>query len=127
LAANEYDELGQLIRKSVGGTDISGQASLQKVDYRYNIHGWLKSINNIKELTQSSDPTNLFAFKISYNQVEHNFDSEVKPLFNGNISQTFWKTDSDNVSRSYGYTYDDLNRLLKAIYQRNEEVTHSYN
>jgi RHS repeat-associated protein len=61
-----------------------------------------------------------------YNQVEHNFGSEVKPLFNGNISQTFWKTDSDNVRRSYGYKYDDLNRLLKGIYQRNGEVTHSY-
>jgi hypothetical protein len=28
------------------------------------------------------------------------------------------KTDSDNVRRSYGYKYDDLNRLLKGIYQR---------
>jgi hypothetical protein len=62
----------------------------------------------------------LFAFNIMYNQVEHNFGGEVKPLFNGNISQTFWKTDSDNVSRSYGYKYDDLNRLLKGIYQRDK-------
>ena len=61
-----------------------------------------------------------------YNQVEHNFGSEVKPLFNGNISQTFWKTDIDKVRRSYGYKYDDLYRLLKGIYQRNGEVTHSY-
>jgi hypothetical protein len=32
LAHNEYDELGQLIRKSVGGNDIDGQGSLQKVE-----------------------------------------------------------------------------------------------
>jgi hypothetical protein len=45
----------------VGGINISGEASLQKVDYRYNIRGWLKSINNVKELTPSTDPTDLFA------------------------------------------------------------------
>jgi hypothetical protein len=101
-------------------------ASLQKLDYNYNIRGWLKSINDVEKLTPASDPTDLFAFEIMYNQVDHNFGSEVKPLFNGNISQTFWKTDSDNVSRSYGYKYDDLNRLPKAIYQRDKEVTHSY-
>jgi hypothetical protein len=28
------------------------------------------------------------------------------------------KTGSDNVRRSYGYKYDNLNRLLKGIYQR---------
>jgi RHS repeat-associated protein len=62
-----------------------------------------------------------------YNEVEHNFGGEVKPLFNGNISQTFWKTDSDNVRRSYGYKYDGLNRLLKGIYQKGTEgVTHSF-
>jgi hypothetical protein len=58
---NEYDELGQLIRKSVGGTDITGEARLQKVDYRYNIRGWLTNINNVKELTPSADPTDIFA------------------------------------------------------------------
>lgn len=126
LAHNEYDEIGQLIRKSVGGTDLSGVASLQKVDYKYNIRGWLKGINDVDELTVLGDPTDLFAFKINYNEIEHDFGGEVEALFNGNISQTFWKSDNDNVKRSYGYQYDDLNRLLKGIYQRGSLVTHSY-
>ncbi|MDE1208462.1 DUF6443 domain-containing protein, partial [Tenacibaculum larymnensis] len=38
IVANEYDELGQLKTKKVGGT-------LQEVDYTYNVRGWLKNIN----------------------------------------------------------------------------------
>jgi hypothetical protein len=75
----------------------------QKISYNHNIRGWLKSINDVEELNPANDPTDLFAFKIMYNQVEHNFGGEVKTLFNGNISETFWKTDTNNVSRSYGY------------------------
>ena len=42
----------------------------------------------------------------------------MKNLYNGNISETFWRTNKDNVLRSYGYTYDDLNRLRNAQYIR---------
>jgi RHS repeat-associated protein len=48
-------------------------------------------------------------------------------LFNGNISETFWKTDTDNFKRSYGYQYDNLNRLTNAIYQKQDVPTNSYN
>ena len=43
-----------------------------------------------------------------------------------NIAETHWITDSDNIKRSYGYIYDDLNRLLKANYFKRERETHSY-
>ena len=124
-AQNDYDALGQLIRKSVGGSDVSGVSSLQKVDYRYTIRGWLTAINDVEE-QGGVGSDDLFAFKINYNEIEHNFGAEVKGLFNGNIAQTFWKTDSDTIRRSYGYKYDGLNRLLKGIYQKENEVTHSY-
>lgn len=129
LSKNDYDEMGQLLKKHVGGTDVSGALSLQKVDYKYNIRGWLKSINDVEDLTHPSDPTDLFAFKINYDEIEQDFGGEVEKLYNGNIAQTFWKTDSDNVRRSYGYKYDNLNRLLKGIYQRGSDpnnVSHSY-
>jgi hypothetical protein len=48
-------------------------------------------------------------------------------LFNGNISETFWKTDTDNIKRNYGYQYDNLNRLTNAIYQKDNSETNSYN
>jgi hypothetical protein len=95
-------------------TCVTGIFFFQKVDYLYSIRGWLEFTNDINELS-TDERRDLFAFEIMYNQVEHEFGGEVKPLFNGNIAQTFWKTDSDNVSRSYGYKYDDLNRLMKGI------------
>ena len=55
----------------------------------------------------------LFAFKINYNDTE-----TATALFNGNISETFWKTTTDNIQRKYKYTYDNLNRLLKADYSK---------
>lgn len=109
ISANTYDELGQLISKNVGG-DFLSLSALQKVDYTYNIRGWLKTINDISDITTEND---LFAFKINYNN-----PSNVQALFNGNISETHWKTANDNILRGYFYDYDHLNRLNQANYYR---------
>ncbi len=108
ISSNTYDDLGQLTSKNVGGTDATGAAGLQKVDYKYNIRGWLKEINKVDNLQDD-----LFAFKINYNDADTATD-----LFNGNISETYWKTSTDNVKRKYDYKYDDLNRLLQADYSK---------
>ncbi|MCZ8366571.1 DUF6443 domain-containing protein, partial [Flavobacterium sp.] len=118
IADHHYDALGQLIRKEVGGQDFSTLQGLQSVDYRYNIRGWLTDINNVGTLAQSGRPHDLFAFKINYNQVEDNTTNGVVPLYNGNISETYWRSYNDNVLRNYGYTYDALNRLEEAFYQK---------
>ncbi|WP_026705774.1 RHS repeat domain-containing protein [Flavobacterium soli] len=135
IARNDYDALGQLMNKRVGGL-ATGQG-LQKVDFTYNIRGWLKGINDLTNLTQGntdpSNPKDLFAFKLNYNTVDYSVQGAVAPLYNGNISETFWRTGSDNTVRKYGYVYDDLNRLTEAIYQKpnsvNPEagVTNAYN
>ncbi|MEW7289013.1 DUF6443 domain-containing protein [Aquimarina sp. 2304DJ70-9] len=103
IAANSYDALGQLTSKKVGGTSTALSASLQTVDYTYNVRGWLKSINN-----GSTVGGDLFGFAIDYN-------SGTTPLYNGNISKTSWRTANDNVTRSYEYTYDALNRITSGI------------
>ncbi len=131
IAKNTYDELGQLKSKQVGGEDVTTFVGLQKVDYQYNIRGWLKSINTIDNLSEQGSPDDLFAFKINYNELDINPSSApVDALFNGNIAETFWRTKSDNIVRKYGYQYDGLNRLNKAIYQKpdaNYYVTNMYN
>ena len=115
LASNSYDELGQLITKKVGNTESS---PLQKIDYAYNIRGWLTEINKTAALQQNIDPKDLFAFKINYNKVDGDV-TVAKALYNGNIAETFWSSDSDGgFIRSYGYMYDNLNRLKDATYQK---------
>ena len=116
IVSNTYDELGKLTSKKVGGTDVTGSIGLQKVDYAYNIRGWLTDINNANNLTQIGDPQDLFAFKINYNA-----PSTAIALFNGNISETLWRTKSDNQLRKYEYSYDNLNRLLDAVYQKPDD------
>ncbi|MBF4519573.1 RHS repeat-associated core domain-containing protein, partial [Flavobacterium sp. ANB] len=123
LADNTYDALGQLTSKNVGNSTGS---PLQKVDYTYNIRGWLTEINKTDELQQNTDPLDLFAFKINYDKTQTEI-ANVKALYNGNIAETFWKTGSDNLERSYGYQYDKLNRLTSAIYQKSKLTTDSYN
>jgi len=100
IVENTYDDLGQLVSKDVGGT---GANRLQNVNYTYNIRGWLKQINN---------PTNLgndlFGFKLNYNTNNHGGTN----LFNGNISETEWRTaNTDNSLKWYKYEYDALNRI----------------
>jgi RHS repeat-associated protein len=130
IAKNTYNELGQLITKNVGGTNTTSTAiGLQKVDYSYNIRGWLKGINDVTDLKTSTE-NDLFAFKLNYNVVDNAPNSNCKALFNGNISETYWRTNSDNIKRKYSFEYDNLNRLKNAIYQKPDMATaptNSYN
>ncbi len=122
LAENSYDELGQLTSKKVGASSNSSQGGeLQEVNYTYNIRGWLTQINDINQ--QGSD---LFAFKINYNQLESSGVSNVQGLYNRNISETFWKT-TDNVKRGYVYKYDALNRLKAGYYLKNNGAPGYFN
>ncbi len=115
IASNIYDALGQLTAKNVGG-------GLQNVDYTYNVRGWLKGINDVDNL--GSD---LFGFKISYNNPNVT-GVGVPSLYNGNISETQWKTANDTKKRAYGYLYDDLNRIKITRYTDNMNAyTGQYN
>ncbi|CAM1359482.1 conserved hypothetical protein [Tenacibaculum litoreum] len=99
IVTNEYDDLGQLKTKKVGGT-------LQEVDYTYNVRGWLKNINQ-----DGKNDKDLFNFSINYNNPQNGATA----LFNGNISETSWSTlNVDTSTRTYSYEYDGLNRLLSA-------------
>lgn len=105
ITSNTYDDLGQLITKGVGAKQ-NLSTRLQDVDYNYNVRGWLKTIND-----PNSIGTDLFAFKINYNNKDHNGTA----LFNGNIAETEWKTANDNLLRWYRYHYDALNRIVKGV------------
>ena len=87
---------------------------LQTVDYTYNIRGWLKGINDNGTNGIGED---LFSFKLNYNN-----PTQGTALYNGNISETLWQTTNDDItnvdSRSYVYSYDALNRITEAIFDK---------
>ncbi len=86
---------------------VDNTKGLQEVDYKYNVRGWLTQIND-----PASMGNNLFAFKINYNATDHG----AAPLYNGNISETEWRTaNSDDTGLHwYSYTYDAINRITGA-------------
>lgn len=99
IAANEYDKLGQLHLKTLGN-------NLEKLQYEYNVRGWLRSIN--KDYANAHVGTNYFGELLSYQ------DGGTKPQYNGNISRVQWRGKSDVAQRAYDFDYDAANRLLKA-------------
>ncbi|TCN49911.1 RHS repeat-associated core domain-containing protein [Flavobacterium circumlabens] len=123
IANNSYDELGQLISKKVGNTILD---PTQKVDYTYNIRGWMTGINDVTALSKTGDPKDLFAFKINYNNMPGITGG--KALYNGNIAETFWISSSEAtpVVRGYAYLYDNLNRLRTSFYKRDATVSNAY-
>ncbi|MDC8006367.1 DUF6443 domain-containing protein [Aureisphaera galaxeae] len=81
--------------------------ALQDVGYDYNIRGWLTEINDAENL--GSD---LFGFRLNYSNPVTQGST---PLYNGNISETLWRTNNtSNDMRGYGYDYDALNRIKGA-------------
>lgn len=114
IVSNQYDELGQLDKKEVGNIEAS---PLQTIDFAYNIRGWLKTVNDLDNLGND-----LFSFKLNYNNKEGFFENipTYSKLYNGNISQSFWKSANDNVKRGYTYKYDHLNRISSAINEKND-------
>ncbi|WP_154662271.1 DUF6443 domain-containing protein [Vaginella massiliensis] len=126
IAQNTYNAIGQLSQKKVGN---STSTPYQTVDYTYNIRGWLTDINNITE-NQTGTYKDLFAFKIGYDKKDLYTDESYgkKFLYNGNISETRWKSANNPTVRSYDYAYDGLNRLLDVAYTKgNYQVVNAYN
>ena len=130
VKSNTYDELGQLKKKKVGNRETK---PLQEIDNAYTIRGGLKTIND----PNVTDPNKLFSFKLNYNTTEMGITG-VDPLYNGNISETIWRTANTgtygNRKRGYAYQYDALNRIKSGAFRRAttngssfSEETNSYN
>ena len=76
IVNNTYDDLGQLVKKGVGNNAIM---PLQNVNYKYNIRGWLKGINDVNNLGDD-----LYAYKVNYNTTDL---AGTTKLYTGNISE----------------------------------------
>ncbi|MFM9839311.1 MAG: DUF6443 domain-containing protein [Cyclobacteriaceae bacterium] len=122
LAAYSYNILGQVVDKKL---HVNGASYLQSVDMRYNIRGWLKTINNA-QLTNdgvTNDDTNdYFGVELSYQTAEASALGNTL-YFNGNVSAAKWKgpglASGSADQRSYKYIYDKSDKLKSAAFQAN--------
>ncbi|WP_224994345.1 DUF6443 domain-containing protein [Cesiribacter sp. SM1] len=104
ISRNRYNEIGELVNKQLHSVDDS--TFLQSVDYRYNIRGWLTSINDVAASTEDD----FFSMNLYY---DWGFDSVAH---NGNIAGIKWKSANDTDTHAYGFVYDKANRLKGADY-----------
>ncbi len=123
IAKNEYDALGQLKTKKVGGKKdpLTGNytgASLETMAFDYNVRGWLLGINRAYTATQGQSGTSLFGFELGYDKLTNlaaqNFTNTAQ--LNGNITGMIWKSDGDDIRRKYDFKYDEVYRMLKATF-----------
>jgi|GEM_PF-2395449 len=113
IAVIDYDDLGAMTSKSVGGLARLGIA-LQKVSYTYNIRNWLTAINNHQNLGNS-----LFGYSINYSDpiAAPGYAPAIVPKYNGNIAQIQWKTKADEANlNGYQYYYDENGRMKSAYF-----------
>lgn len=134
----EYNNLGQLIKKSLHYDWKGSAAYLQNIDYRYNIRGWLTSINNSQLVNDggvtNSDDFDAFGESIFYNLASPsnlNCDqSKIKATaqYNGNVSAVKWKVKSPYlvptkaVEHLYTFRYDELDRMTAAYYASDDNL-----
>lgn len=129
VSAYEYNALGQLVDTKLHNT---GSGYLQSVDYRYNIRGWLKSINNseleasnseLEEMVNNDEDNDYFGMELLYQDAETglNDGSGDSHYFNGNISAIKWKSTGSDAGasgrHSYKFRYDKSRKLEKATFQ----------
>lgn len=112
VARQHYNGIGELTRKTLG-------CSLQQVDYTYEMHGWLTSINNPSQLNGSTaSEKDYFGMSLAYDAI-------------GNIQTWGYQTAKrkEAYNKPYDielrglytqhYTYDNLNRLKTADLDKN--------
>jgi RHS repeat-associated protein len=95
------------ILKNFGTLDMgkATSADLYTQNYKYHIRGGLKGIN----LDANNNLTNsLFSYKLDY--------EDDGTYFDGNIRKQTWKSNLDNTTRSYTYSYDGASRILQGSY-----------
>jgi RHS repeat-associated protein len=126
LAEYVYNKLGQVVDKKLH--DTGGGAFLQSVDFRYNIRGWLTSINNAKlsnDGTLNNDTGDYFGLELAYQSGIAGMG--VAKQYNGNVSAVKWKSfgiaSGDADQRSFKFSYDKSDRLTAATFQASSNAT----
>jgi RHS repeat-associated protein len=98
IAKNSYDEIDRLYSK--GFSSVSTPAMV----YEYNVRNWLTDINKNYCLNGTGSET--FGMELSY---DYGYTTNYN---NGTIAGMKWRNSGKGTElRSYGYSYDNYNRL----------------
>ncbi len=111
LVSHTYNALGELETKTLGN-------NLESLDYKYNVRGWLKSING--DYVANGMGGHFFGMDLSY---DYGFDQN---QLNGNIAGVTWRSQSSDKKRAYGFDYDKVNRLTEADYHQNDGALNAW-
>lgn len=109
IVQNEYNQLGQLKKKTLGANN------LENINYEYNIRGWMLGAN--RDYAKDATTNNYFGFDLGYDKANNNIigsQAYTNPQYNGNIEGIVWKSKGDGEKRKYDFGYDAANRLMKA-------------
>ncbi len=96
IADNNYDELGRL------STSNRGSGAALHTTYGYNIRSWPTSKTSL-----------VYSQQLDYS-------------YGGNISRMQWHAGADSTMRSYDFSYDGLDRLVKASYGSGTPMAGNY-
>jgi RHS repeat-associated protein len=125
IAKNQYDDLGRLLNKQLGQKkDANGNyttSPIQVSDFAYNSRGWLRGVNKDYSNNIGTTSDRWFGFELNY---DWGFGTN---QFNGNISGTKWRSNGDGERRSFGYTYDKVNRILGADFAQFDGTVYNDN
>jgi RHS repeat-associated protein len=124
IAQNEYDKLGQLKKKTLAPA-YNSNAGLEKLNYDYNIRGWLLGMNKDYLTAAGQSGTNKFGFELGYDKTTGNSSGRnfTAAQYNGNIAGMVWKSDGDDVKRKYDFSYDAANRLMKGVFEQDDAAS----
>ncbi len=124
IAELGYNAIGELKTKSLHAEEISRG---QVLDYKYNIRGWLTSVNDPDDLGTD----NMFGMTLLYNDVSSlSALTGSQEQYNGNIAGMIWnRPDTTSgthfLKSAYSFEYDGLNRFNLAYYGEGETIVSS--
>jgi len=121
MAQSAYNDLGELVNKKLH-RKAGNSKFIQSMDYRYNIRGWLTSINDPSlAANATTNPDDYSTSDVDKFGVLYSFDQASIPAYNGNIGSVQWKMAAPSGSSlvpplmKYDFRYDKINRLIESV------------
>lgn len=103
-----YNELGEMSTQTLGTDPVVSSNPLETLNYKYNVRGWVKSING--DYVANGTGSHYFGMDLSY---DYGFGTT---QLGGNVAGVKWRSKSGSRQRAYGFLYDKASRLTDADY-----------